>query len=54
MKKNPPKSPKATKLIHIDPATHLKFKRFCIGNNQTMQTLATRALKDFMKAPEII
>ena len=26
MKKNPPKSAKPTKLIHVDPATHLKFK----------------------------
>ena len=57
MKKNPPKSPispKLTKLIHVDPATHLKFKHFCISNNQSMQTLAIRALKEFMKAPEII
>ncbi len=57
MKKNQPKSlksPKPTKLIHVDPATHLKFKRFCISNNKTMQTLAEKALKEFMKAPEII
>ena len=57
MKKNPPKSPispKPTKLIHVDPVTHLKFKRFCISNNQSMQNLAIRALKEFMKSPEII
>lgn len=56
MQKNPPKyskSPKPTKLIHIDPATHHKFKRFCIGNNRTMQSLATLALKELMKSPEI-
>ena len=54
MPKNPPKSTKPTKLIHIDPALHLKFKRFCISNNKSMQTLAEKALKDFMKSPEII
>jgi hypothetical protein len=54
MKKNQPKSPKPTKLIHVDPATHLKFKRFCISNNKTMQTLAEKALREFMKSPEII
>ena len=57
MKKNQPKSPispKPTKLIHVDPATHLKFKHFCISNNKTMQTLAEKALREFMKAPEII
>lgn len=50
MKKNLPNTPKETKLIHIDPATHIKFKQFCIINNQSMQILAAKALKDFMKS----